>query len=242
MSCPSVAITKAKLAGVLVVIDPGHGGLDDGASGVVNGNRVVEDEHVYDTALRVRDMIVRDGGKVVLTIVDPRQSRPINNPAGKWLTDGNDEQINGRGCKPLKGGSSCLRSRLDVAKRAIKDHRGKVVWISIHFDVVGNDKVTGVRIITPEGRTPQVAEDIRYMFAKAKRCRAHGPIAFSGDKRYGLRRLYVLGSRNPIRDRILIELGNFKAPEDLWRIRDPKVRDGYAACIVNGLIKWSARS
>jgi N-acetylmuramoyl-L-alanine amidase len=234
------ALAKPKLDGVLVIIDPGHGGRDDGASALVDGQRVVEDEHCYDTALRVRDMVIRDGGKVVLTVQDPKQTKPTNNPPGRWLADDSNEKIPGGGCGELKGGSKCLRARLEVAKRAIKGHKGKVVWISIHFDVVGKEDVTGVRIITPTDYTPGIAREIMYWCDKEHRGREHGPIAFSGDKRYGLRRLYILSSRNPVKDRILIEMGNFRAPSDLWRIRDPKVRTAYASCIVNGLIKWHA--
>lgn len=48
---------KGSLYGWVVVVDAGHGGMDPGASGVFQGKRVVEDEYVFDVALRVRRRI-----------------------------------------------------------------------------------------------------------------------------------------------------------------------------------------
>src|SRR3990172_4638477 len=107
--CAALAVQTStfagtKLKGLLVIIDPGHGGRDDGASALVEGQRVVEDEHCYDTALRVRDMIIHDGGKAVLTVEDPGQTKPIDNPAGRWLKDRTSVRITGGGCGHLEGG------------------------------------------------------------------------------------------------------------------------------------------
>ncbi|HHX77018.1 MAG TPA: N-acetylmuramoyl-L-alanine amidase, partial [Firmicutes bacterium] len=54
-----------KLAGKVVVIDPGHGGYDPGAVGLSRG---LEEKFVnLDTALRLKDLLGKAGAKVVLT-------------------------------------------------------------------------------------------------------------------------------------------------------------------------------
>jgi LysM repeat protein len=65
-----------RLKGWHIVLDPGHGGLDPGA--VVanldgNGHKVyvVEDEYVYDIALRVYVMLRLHGADVTLTLLSP---------------------------------------------------------------------------------------------------------------------------------------------------------------------------
>lgn len=48
----------------IIGIDPGHGGIDSGA---VSPNGVTEDEINLKIALKLRDIIVENGGKVVMT-------------------------------------------------------------------------------------------------------------------------------------------------------------------------------
>ncbi len=50
--------------GQTVVLDPGHGGADSGARCVAGG---YEDEYTLDWALRLRDLLMADGWRVVLT-------------------------------------------------------------------------------------------------------------------------------------------------------------------------------
>lgn len=71
MDVTTIAQTrKGSLYGWVVVLDSGHGGMDPGASGVFQGKRVVEDEYVFDVALRVRRMIRAKGGLVIMTTTD----------------------------------------------------------------------------------------------------------------------------------------------------------------------------
>lgn len=249
LACVIAVATASPAAGkplsdVLVIIDPGHGGLDDGASGRVNGQRVVEDEHVYDVALRLRDYVRAVGGTPVLTISDPKQRHPIDNPPGQFLPDDQREVVRGGGCR-LTSGSRCLRARIAAGRTAVRQWHRRAVWISIHFDVVPNDNVVGVRVIgSPEGPM-RAAEAILAAFAEnpdrtRKRAGADGaPLVRSGDRTHGLRRLFILGRRNPFANKMLIELGNFRNDADLWRIRDPHVREEYAQRIARGLSRWA---
>jgi N-acetylmuramoyl-L-alanine amidase len=62
-----VAVTRGRLKGVLVVLDPGHGGRDLGT--IQNG--VWEHDYVYDVACRLKQKIEREtAAHVVLTLED----------------------------------------------------------------------------------------------------------------------------------------------------------------------------
>jgi len=57
-------------AGFSVVIDPGHGGVDPGANGIV-----VEEEVVLDVSLRLKEMLERYGIEVIMTREDDSSLR-----------------------------------------------------------------------------------------------------------------------------------------------------------------------
>ena len=76
---------SSRLEGWHIVLDPGHGGLDPGAIVSArdgNGRRlyVVEDEYVFDIALRVYVLARLHGAQVTMTLLSPnhliRQSEP----------------------------------------------------------------------------------------------------------------------------------------------------------------------
>ena len=58
-------LAAQRSAGFSVVIDPGHGGVDPGANGIV-----VEEEVVLDVSLRLKDLLERYGIEVIMTRED----------------------------------------------------------------------------------------------------------------------------------------------------------------------------
>jgi N-acetylmuramoyl-L-alanine amidase len=70
---------KHGLAGVVVIIDPGHGGMDPGTM----NHTVWEHDYVFDVASRLRrELETRTAAKVFLTLDDPtRESVPSNGDA-----------------------------------------------------------------------------------------------------------------------------------------------------------------
>ncbi len=69
---------NASLEGVVVILDPGHGGLDRGAI----KNNVWEDSYVYDIACRIREGLeTKTKAKVFMTLMEPTKGfKPIDKP------------------------------------------------------------------------------------------------------------------------------------------------------------------
>ena len=137
------------LSGWHIVLDPGHGGLDPGA--VVetldgNGNKVyvVEDEYVYDIALRVYLLLRLHGAKVTLTLLSPnhviRQSNP---PTATYVNEKNEVFNSHRFNRqnrwknwPAGGRNGNLSCRVDIARKAFKGvPKARRVFLSFHADI-----------------------------------------------------------------------------------------------------------
>ncbi len=224
------------LSGLVVVLDAGHGGKDPGAHAVFGGNEVFESEYVYDVAKRIERDAEYLGVKVFMTT---RKTPPANlirtvPPYQILPRDGSESFSLSK--KIAKAGRWGLEQRVDYANEILLEYpRAEIVFLSIHFDAVPYENIYGMRIITPN-------EHIRLPFLLAEACRKRLrqalPIVISGDRNHGMRNLYILREGyNNISERVLIELGNFNNPGDVWRIRNPQVRDDYAACIIEALKK-----
>lgn len=226
---------RGALYGKVVIIDPGHGGEDPGSSGIHSGKRVFEDEYNYDVALRIAKLVKQNGGLAFLTVVDPNQRTPRDWKPQEVFPADYDERFASDGTRAVAR-TRGMQKRLALANQLLKKYpRHRIAWISIHFDVVGrNAEIQGVRIINGNGDTLPIA----LQGAFGKRLREVAPVVGNGDRDHGIRKLYVLSKANKVKSKVLIELGNFRNRTDLWRIRNPVVREAYARAIVEGLAKW----
>lgn len=226
-------VKSSTLENLVAVIDPGHGGSDPGAHGEANGVNVYEKVYVYDVALRLQRILKKRGAHSFMTVVG--KSKINNLPASKIVQDNGNETFTIDGTV-VKAGSRGLHKRLAYGNSIAKKNPNKrQVWISIHFDVVGMSKdINGVRVIEASS-SKTLGKALITSFGKVGRLRENAPLVVSGDQSHGIRKLYVLRDTNHIREKVLIELGNFRNKDDLWRIRDPKVREKYAESIANAL-------
>lgn len=244
--CFSIAGAEAKgggakngpLYGKVIIIDPGHGGNDPGASGMHRGKKVVENEYCYDVALRLARLVKASGGLVFFTVRDPNEKNPRNWSPQEVFPDNRNEVFALDG-KVVVAGTRGIRKRIAFGNQILRRYpKHRIAWVSIHFDVVGkNMNVEGVRIIATNP-TSSLVRGLVGGFADVNRLRDEFPVVENGDPSHGIRRLLVLGLENKVRDKVLIELGNFRNTEDVWRIRNPKVRESYARAIAKGLAKW----
>jgi N-acetylmuramoyl-L-alanine amidase len=228
------AQTKAgSLKGWVVVVDPGHGGSDPGSHGIHRGKSIIEAQYVYDVSLRVARMIRERQGLTFLTIKNNCGER--NNQPQDILPDDRTARFSTDGTL-VQAGTTGLYKRVEFGNKISRNYPTyRKAWISIHFDVVGSrSDVKGVRLISPDNSS-RFIRAFEQSFGAAKRLRDVDAVVENGDKGHGIRHLFVLGSTNRIGNKVLVELGNFLNDDDLWRIRDPKVRESYAQEIVKAL-------
>lgn len=166
------------LKGVLIVLDPGHGGRDKGAMHVKSG--LYEDELTYDIVSRLKKLLeTRTQAKVAVTLKDPNQGYEPS--AAKSFIPDDDEYLLTTPPYPNEDAhvSASLRWYLanDIFRQAqkagVKDSRA--IFLSIHCDSVFNAKMRGTMIYVPgaayrkDEETPDGESYDRYAEARAQR-------------------------------------------------------------------------
>jgi N-acetylmuramoyl-L-alanine amidase len=234
------------LLGMVVVIDPGHGGMDPGSHGVFRNGRpvtVYEDEYVYDEACRLWHQVRSYGGIAVMTTWDRETGCQRNGwPANRVIPPDRNEEFTLDRTR-VRAGNGGLRRRVDYANLIRNRYpRHRVVFISLHFDSTRNSQLEGTHFVAPAGAPLQVTSFLVEEFRKGGRLRTlngreYYPVTISGNSSSGTRDLYILKSDNKICQKVLVELGNFTNPRDVWRLRDYRVRENYAQLITRALFR-----
>ncbi len=228
-----------RLAGWHFVLDPGHGGIDPGAIVPARdsaGKRiyVVEDEYVYDLALRVYVLLRLHGAEATPTLLSPNHLVRGNEPANRTFVHDRNETFNlyswNRRNRPSswpKGGQECLNKRIEVARWALKGiPRGRQVFLSFHAD---NDPHAGDAVtlfhFQNRSRTDTPSRDF---------ARDLLPAMGAGARVKG-RNFGVLRS-NPVRLKLLLEMRNMAHPDQVWALRREELRQRDAEKVVRALL------
>lgn len=174
------------LEGVVVVIDPGHGGADQGASVPEHG--LYEDELNYDIACRLKLLLeTRTGAKVFFTMHDPKQGFEPRDVT-RFASDKNEELLTTpRYWNADAKTSANLRWYLanSVYEKEVRkglDPR-KAVFISIHCDAL-HEKMRGTMIYVPGAKYRRDREQPSgVVYASFEETNGHAAVTTTGPDR-----------------------------------------------------------
>ncbi|AAX17127.1 autolysin [Borrelia hermsii DAH] len=237
-------IKNSNLKNKLIIIDPGHGGLDPGAivkarDGLNNEIFVVEDEYVYDIALRLYVYLKEYGANVELTILSPdhliRDSVSANNTFVNVKNEVyNDYDLNKTDTVDswINGTQEGLKKRLAVVKKFVNKYKNvkakDILYISLHSDnSVGAPRCMGFYYQSEDGKgfdthSKSVIEKMTEGFKRAPYIKGQN--------------LYVL-KHNVVKTKLLVEVRNLAFDEEAWAIRASKLRDQDSRILADAILK-----
>ncbi len=228
-----------RLAGWHFVLDPGHGGIDPGAIVAgkdAEGERfyIVEDEVVYDIALRVYALLKLHGARVTLTLISPNHLLRGNTPVTRTFVHDRNEVFNSHAWNKRnrpktwpKGGQTYLNARVDIAKNALSNApRDKQVFLSFHAD---NDARSGNAVSLFYYQSSRRTDTVSRDFAR-KLLPAMGAGARARGKALGVLR------NNPTRYKLLVEMRNLAFDDHIWAVRYEQLRQRDAQKVVKALL------
>ena len=239
----SMGQVSNQLDGWHIVIDPGHGGLDPGALVSTldgNGNRIyiVEDEYVFDIAMRVYVLLRLHGAQATLTLLSPNHLIRQNLPPSLTFVNEKNEVYNSESHNQSNRRSDWprgrnLKTRVSIAQKALKNTaRGKRVFLSIHADIDAKSPEAPL-VLYYEGRmgidrtSRQFARALLPAMGAGARVRGQG--------------LGVLRN-NPADVKVLIELRNMAYRDHIWALRFEDLRQRDSEKVLRGLLDFAKRA
>lgn len=198
-----------ELAGVKVVIDPGHGGLDGGAS----SGDVVERDITLKISHELSKRLEKKGATVVMTRKKEGDAIAEHAPGDKFHT------IRSRKLADLK-------LREDITVKENPD-----VFISVHVNAIPQEKWRGAQVFYHKGGHP----DGEFL-AKAIQASFQGTLKNTEREAMGISGVYLL-KKAPM-PAVLVETGFLSNDAERALLVDPAYQGKVADAITEGIISF----
>ncbi|MEA3364675.1 MAG: N-acetylmuramoyl-L-alanine amidase, partial [Candidatus Hydrogenedentes bacterium] len=147
-------VRSKDLAGVAVILDPGHGGRDHGAWTTNARFSLYEDELNYDIACRIKQILESTTqARVYMTLVDPSEGFKIRNQT-RFSHDTDEELLTNPRHRNLDGDKVSVNLRWYLANSIYRHEVAqgtdpkKIVFSSIHCDKL-HSSLRGAMIYVP---------------------------------------------------------------------------------------------
>ena len=206
-----------------------------------NGDKVyvVEDEYVYDIALRVYVMLRLHGAEVTLTLLSPNHLIRHSDPPVQTFVNEKNEVYNSRSYNrgnhrahwPKGGRNGNLSRRISIAKGAFRNvSRNRRIFLSFHADI-DHSAPNAPLILYYQSRRTGKADPASKRFAKFMQ-----PFLGAGTVIRG-QNLYVLRN-SPAPIGVMLELRNLAYTDHAWALRFEELRQRDAEKVVRGLVEY----
>lgn len=205
------ALTEADV----LLIDPGHGGIDGGAS---SASGVSEKDINLAIALYVRELAEIDGWKVVMT-----------RDTDKGLYKDEDRTIRS------------LKTQDLIARKEMIQQVKPIAAVSIHLNSFKQDSsVRGAQTFFPVGPGEQAIIDDSKILAEAIQEQLIAGIQ-DGTERVALAKRDSLIFKHPAAPMALVECGFLSNPKEADLLQDEEYQRKLAKCIYDGIMIFSGK-
>ncbi len=238
------AADKGSLAGVVVVVDPGHGGADPGTT----AGPITEAALTYRLAAELAADLQAQDARVVFTVrsrcLDPALAAteaPPEPPDDAALAATGARLVSRTSPRPLWDRAAAAAAVWETRRRTDPNAARNVFFVSLHFDQFSAEAVQGglVCVDKRSGAVPALALALAGQMQQSHLCRRedfHGIGGISG------RTLGVLDpAYNPVPERVLVEAATLSNPENALEAGDPAWRSELVREITLAVIETHQR-